>query len=446
MMRKADMASFPSSGEHWDVIVAGGGPAGCAAAAAAAREGARTLLLEQTQGLGGSGTTALVPIWAPLTDKKEIIYRGIAEKVINGSRVGMDHVQPLHFGWTPINFEHVKRVYDDLVIGHGAEIRFQTFMAGVSANEDGSVSELLVANKGGLQRLKAEVYVDCTGDGDLAAWAGASFMKGDEDGGLQPATHCFIFSNVNDAAFDRLRADRGDRALAITVKEIVASGKYPEIEDAHCIQIKIGPGTYGYNAGHLFGVDNTDPASTTQAAIRGRKLAESFRRALAEFLPEVYGEAYLVTTGTQVGVRETRRIVGDYLLTVDDWLERRKFRDEIARNAYFIDIHVSREEARVRGNDCAEKRFPHYEPGESHGIPYRCLTPKGLRNVLVAGRCVSADRPVQGSIRVMPVCLVMGEAAGMAAAHAVRHHASDVHAVDTDRLRERLRQEGAYLP
>ena len=126
--------------------------------------------------------------------------------------------------------------------------------------------------------------------------------------------------------------------------------------------------------------------------------------------------------------------------------ERRTFPDEIARNCYFIDIHVSREEARSRGEVRAELRFPQYGPGESHGIPYRCLTPKGLRNVLVAGRCVSADRPVQGSIRVMPVCLVMGEAAGMAAAHAVRHHASDVHAVDTDRLRERLRQEGAYLP
>lgn len=446
MIHTFDPNSIPPETDRWDVIVVGGGPAGCAAAAAAAREGARTLLLEQTQGLGGSGTTALVPIWAPLTDKNEVIYRGLAEKVINGSRVGMDHVQPLHYGWTPINFEHVKRVYDDLVIGHGAEIRFQTFLAGVDAREDGSVAGILIANKNGLSRLEAGVYVDCTGDGDLAAWAGASFMKGDAKGDLQPATHCFIFSNVNDDAFLRLKAERGDRALALVVKEIVASGRYPEIEDAHCIQIKIGPGTYGFNAGHLFGVDNTDPASTTRAAIRGRRIAEAFRRALAEFLPEVYGGAFLVTTGTQVGVRETRRIVGDYLLVVEDWLERRTFPDEIARNSYFIDIHVSREEARAHGNACAEKRFPHYGPGESHGIPYRCLTPKDLRNVLVAGRCVSADRPVQGSIRVMPVCLVMGEAAGMAAAHAVQNHAGDVHAVDTGRLRERLRAEGAYLP
>lgn len=428
------------------MIVVGGGPAGCSAAASSAREGAKTLLIEQTQALGGSSTTAMVPIWAPLTDKKEIIYRGLAEKIINGSRVGIDHVQPLHFGWTPINFEHVKRVFDDLVTGYGAEVRFQTFLAKVDKDDDGVVTGIWVANKSGLHRLVADVYVDCTGDGDLSAWAGASFLKGDEDGSLQPATHCFIFSNVNEAALKELIAEKGNRAVPLVAKEIAASGRYPELEDGHCIQVKIGPGTFGFNAGHIFGVDNTDPDCISKAAMRGRRIAESFRRGLAEYLPAVYGEAFLVTTGTQVGVRETRRIVGDYLLTLDDWLHRRTFHDEIGRNAYFIDIHVSREEARSRGEVFVEKRFPHYEPGESHGIPYRCLTPKDLRNVLVAGRCVSADRPVQGSIRVMPVCLVMGEAAGMAAAHAVKSHDSNVHAIDTDRLRERLREEGAYLP
>jgi hypothetical protein len=432
------------------VIVVGGGPAGCTAAAAAAREGARTLLIEQTQALGGCGTTGLVPIWAPLTDKKEIIYRGLAEKIITGSRIGMDHVQPLYFGWTPINFEHVKRVYDELVTSHGAEIRFQTFLAAVDVDVDphdgASVSGIRVAGKSGLRRLKAHVYIDCTGDGDLAAWAGAPFLKGDAHGELQPGTHCFIFSNVNEAAYKRFLAERGDPALVLLIKEIMTTGKYPEIEDTHCLQIKIGPGTYGFNAGHVE-IDNTDPASLSRAAIKGRRIAEAFRRALAEFQPEIYGEAFLVSTGTQVGARETRRIVGDYLLTVDDWLERRTFLDEIARNAYFIDVHSSLEAIRARPKDAKPiNKFPHYGPGESHGIPYRCLTPKGLRNVLVAGRCVSADRPVQGSIRVMPVCLVMGEAAGMAAAHAVQNHASDIHAVDTARLRERLKQEGAYLP
>ncbi|EIQ01563.1 FAD binding protein [Opitutaceae bacterium TAV1] len=444
LMQKPDSLPLPET--TWDVIVVGGGPAGCTAAAAAAREGARTLLIEQTQALGGCSTTGLVPIWAPLTDQKEIIYRGLAEKIINGSRIGMDHVQPLYFGWTPINFEHVKRVYDDLVIGYGAEIRFHTFLAAVDAPDNTSVSSILVAGKSGLRRLKARVYVDCTGDGDLAAWAGADFLKGGAGGELQPGSHCFIFSNVNETAYKRFLAERGDRALVLLIKEIIASGKYPEIEDTHCLQIKIGPGTYGFNAGHVE-IDNTDPASLSRAAIRGRRIAEAFRRALAEFQPEIYGDAFLVSTGTQVGVRETRRIVGDYLLTVDDWLERRTFPDEIARNSYFIDVHSSLEAIRARPKDAKPvNKFPHYGPGESHGIPYRCLTPKGLRNVLVAGRCVSADRPVQGSIRVMPVCLVMGEAAGMAAAHAAQNHASDVHEVDTGFLRQRLRAEGAYLP
>ncbi len=446
MIRKLDPDTLPTE-TGWDVIVVGGGPAGCTAAASAAREGARTLLIEQTQSLGGAGTSGLVPIWAPLTDQREIIYRGLAEKIINGSRIGMAHVQPLYFGWTPVNFEHVKRTYDDLVSSHGAEIRFQTFLAAVETSDDDSVSGILVAGKSGLRRLKARVYVDCTGDGDLAAWAGATFHKGDTTGGLQPATHCFILCNVNETAYDSFRAERGDRALVLLIKDIIASGKYPEITDTHCLQIKIGPGVFGFNAGHIFGVDNTVPADVSRAAIQGRRIAEAFRRALAEFQPGIYGEAFLVSTGAQIGARETRRIVGDYLLTVDDWRARQSFPDEIARNAYFIDIHASLEEIRTRPDGAKiASRFPHYGPGESHGIPYRCLAPKGLRNVLVAGRCISADRPVQGSIRVMPVCLVVGEAAGMAAAHAAQNHASDVHAVDTNHLRERLRAEGAYLP
>lgn len=431
--------------DSWDVIVAGGGPAGCAAATAAAREGARTLLIEQTQALGGSGTTALVPCWCPFSDREKIIYRGLAEKVLRSSKKGVPHVVDEQIDWVAINPEQLKRVYDDLLAEHGAMVRFQTFLSGIEKDDDGRVEALVISNKGGLQALKAKVYVDCTGDGDLAAWAGAEFQKGDATGDLQPATHCFILSNVNEEEFVKFPIPHSSKHDS-AIYAILASGKYPEILDAHICTNKIGPGTFGFNAGHLFHVDNTDPENVSRAARQGRKIADAFRRALAEFMPTAFGDSFLVSTGTQVGIRESRRIIGDYILSLEDWLARRAFDDEICRNAYFIDLHTTAEEARKKQLVDIEKRFEQYKAGESHGIPYRCLTPKGLPNVLVAGRNISVERVVHGSIRVMPVCLAMGEAAGMAAAKAASKSTPDVHAVDVAELRASLRAVGAYLP
>jgi len=429
----------------WDVIVVGGGPAGCTAAIAAAREGAKTLLVEQTQSLGGSGTTALVPAWCPFTDQKQIIYRGLAEKIFRASQLSTPHVPATQLDWVAINPEHLKRIYDDLVTEAGVTVLFQTFLSSVQTDQDGAVDAIIVSNKGGLQALQAKVYIDCTGDGDLAAWAGAEFQKGDEiSGEMQPGSLCFVLSNVDEAAI--ARTPQWHAKCHLTMKQILASGRYPEIPDLHLCHNKLGPCTYGFNAGHLFLVDNTKPDSISHAVVQGRKIADAYRRALAEFLPEAFGNAFLVSTGAQIGIRETRRIVGDYLLNLDDYLKRRTFDDEICRNSYPIDVHTTAEEARCKKEVNAMDRFENYRPGESHGIPFRCLTPKGLRNVLVAGRNVSCDRLVHASIRVMPVCLAMGEAAGMAAALAADAQTPDVHAVNTARLRERLRAEGAYLP
>ena len=231
------------------------------------------------------------------------------------------------------------------------------------------------------------------------------------------------------------------------VYAILASGRYPRIVDAHCCSNVVGAGTVGFNAGHIFGVDGTDPDSVSAALIEGRRMAEDWRQALAEVHP-AFARAHLVATGAQVGIRETRRIRGGYVLTLADWLDRRSFADEIGRNCYFLDVHwasaaMARDPAGFGRWDTSCLR---YGEGESHGIPYRCLTPAGLRNVLVAGRSVSAERIVQGSIRVMPACLVMGEAAGLAAALAASAAEPDVHAVDTAELRRRLRAEGAFLP
>ncbi len=433
--------------DAYDVIVVGGGPSGCTAAAAAAREGARTLLIEGSGARGGSGTSALVPAWRPFSDKEIIIYRGLAEKVLTRAKEGMAHVAAVALDWVPIDAERLKRVYDELVTASGARVLFHTMLSAVQTDGQGRVTSIVTTNKSGLKAWRARVFVDCTGDADLTAWAGGAFHKGNADGRrLMPATHCFLLANVDEHLYrtgPNLHGNNPDSPIY----RILKSGKYPLIPNAHCCSTIVGPGVVRFNAGHLFEVDNTNPESVSAALVEGRRMAAQYRDALAEYHP-AFARAFLVATGAQVGIRETRRIVGDYILTLEDYLQRRNFPDEICRTAYFIDVHWAREEiaSDPGGHAQWEKKCIHYGPGESHGIPYRCLTPRDLANVLVAGRSVSAEQIVQGSIRVLPVCLAMGEAAGLAAALAARAESPDVHAVDVERLRARLREEGAFLP
>jgi len=429
--------------DSWDVIVAGGGPAGCTAAAAAAREGARTLLFEQTGCLGGMGTSGLLNQWMSFTDWNRMIIRGLGERVFEACRAGIPHAPK--GDCQPIDTELLKRVYDELVTRHGAEIRFNTFVAGVETDGAGGVAALLVAGKAGLQAFRAGVYIDCTGDGDLAAWAGAEAHRGDpRTGELMPTTLCFTLGNVDPYAYQH-----GPPLWPTVVEQIVGSGRYTaDIPDRFLVPVVVGPGLIGCNAGHQWDVDSADPRSVSRALLQGRRTAKAFRDALAEFHPRAFANSHLVATAAALGVRESRRIIGDYVLTVDDYYARRGFPDEICRNAYCIDIHPSKAEhadeldGRTR-NDTA--RYAPLKPGETHGIPYRCLTPRGVRNLLVAGRCISCERAVQGAVRIMPVCLAMGEAAGLAAALAVRGD-GDVHAVDTRRLCRRLVEEGGFLP
>lgn len=447
------MAEYQMTSRHlplddsWDVIVVGGGPSGCTAATAAAREGARTLLIESMGMLGGMGTSGMVPAWCPFSDGEKIIYRGLAQRVFEATKARMPHVEPESLNWVPIDPEALKVVYDELIGEAGATVRFMTSLVAVECDTPGTVSALIAAGKAGLAALRAKVYVDCTGDGDLAAWAGAEFEMGGPEGTLQPATHCFALGNVDEYAYRHGPVIHGGNPNS-PIHAILDSGRHPLIPDAHACNSLVAPRTVGFNAGHLWDVDNTDPISVSRALIEGRKMAAAFRDALAEFHPKAFAGSYVAATAALMGIRETRRIMGDYVLTVEDYKARRSFPDEICRNSYYIDVHHTAAEARTFRpvNGAWEKRAMRYGPGESHGIPYRCLTPRGLANVLVAGRCISSDRPTNGSVRVMPVCLATGEAAGLAAALAVQDHACDVHAVNTDALRKRLRDQGAWLP
>ena len=418
--------------DTYDIVVAGGGPAGCAAAIAAASEGSRVLLIEATGNLGGLGTSGMVPAWCPFTDGEKIIYRGLAEKIFLESKKGVPHEPADLYDWATINPEYLIGVYDRMVAQSGADILFFSRVAAVEMASDDKVDAVIVANKDGLTAYRPKILIDATGDGDICAWAGAEYLKGDSDGVLQKSTLCFSVANIDTKAYregPELHSGHNPDSASARASR---TGRFPLL-DTHCCHNLVGPGVVQFNANHIEIKDTTDPRQLSDAMRLGRQVADQHLEMLKEFRPDVFRDAFMVKSAIIPGIRDSRRIVGDYLFTGDDWRARRTFDDEIGRNCYFIDIHKS--------------GVPevHYSRGESHGIPYRVLTPKGLRNVLVAGRCISTDEEAYGSLRVMPPCLVTGEAAGVAARLATLSASRDVHSVDVTDLRSRLKARGQYF-
>lgn len=416
----------------YDIIVAGGGPAGCAASIAAAREGKKVLLVEAMGNLGGLGTSGMVPAWCPFSDGEKVIYRGLAYKIFEEAKKGVPFEPEEKTDWVAINPEYLIGVYDRNVKDAGVDILFFSRVAAVEMAADGVIDHVKIANKAGITPYKAKVYIDCTGDGDVAVWAGAPYLKGDSEGRLQKSTLCFSVANVNEEAYlsgPELHSGHNPESPSVQAQR---SGNYPLL-DTHCCHNLVGPGVVQFNANHIEIIDTTDPLQLSEAMILGRQIAEQHLEMLKEYRPDAFADAFIVKTAILPGIRDSRRIKGDYVFTADDWYARRSFPDEIGRNCYFIDVHKEGHED------------IHYKRGESHGIPYRVLTPEGLKNVIVAGRCISADDESFGSLRVMPVCLVTGEAAGVAAAMAADSDSPDVHLVDTNVLRDKLRENGAYF-
>ncbi|MBC7808330.1 MAG: FAD-dependent oxidoreductase, partial [Akkermansiaceae bacterium] len=450
-----------------DVLVAGGGPAGIAAALAAARSGARVLLLENGGFLGGSATAAQVPAFCPFSDKKRAIVRGIGWEVLTEMLRRDDRPVPdpddpakARMDWVPIFPETLKCVYDDLCEAAGVRVLFHTVAAEVmsvvppppqplscAAGEGGggTISHVLLANKDGLSLAEAAVFVDATGDGDLAARAGCAFDEGDENGETQGMTLCFTVAGGNRTRYLEYVNETGDGYLTQLIARAKAADDY-DLPDASLVGMGFKTETVaGCNLGHVYGKRATNAESLSEAEREGRRVVQKLLPFLRRYVPGQEG-LYLVSTGPRIGVRESRRIVGDYRLTVDDYLSCRTFPDDIARNAYFIDLHAASSETAARAksisdaeNERAARRHYELPPGESHGVPFRCLLPQGVRNLLVAGRCLSADRAVQGAVRVMPVCFALGEAAGVAAALAARDTGGDLRSIDVNAVQGRLR-------
>ncbi|MDF1512705.1 MAG: FAD-dependent oxidoreductase [Anaerolineae bacterium] len=418
-----------------DIFIAGGGPAGIAAALAAARQDKHVYIAEGQACFGGMGTSGLVPAFMRFTDGIHFLADGIGREIYDRMKRYADIPDDRPASSVSINVEALKRVYDDLVTESAVDFTFHTQVIGIEAL-NGHITHAVCAAKSGLFAVKARVFIDATGDGDIAAWAGAPYEKGDTDGNMMPGTLCSLWADID---WPNVSAQQG-KAL----EQAFADGVFT-IQDRHLPGIwRVGTHTGGGNIGHTFGVDGTDERSLTTALLWGRKHMQEYQRYYTEYL-QGFEQMQLVATGALMGLRETRRIMGDYVLCLDDFKRRAVFPDEIGRYAYPVDIHASAPDEASFKQFEEEFKALRYRDGESYGIPYRILTPQGLDNTLVAGRCVSADRFLQGSIRVMPGCYITGQAAGVAAAIAAEENDS-VHVIDVIALKKRLIHMGAYLP
>lgn len=415
-----------------DVFVAGGGPSGVAAAISAARCRMRVFLAENNGSFGGAATVGLVPSFAQFSDGKNILADGIGREVFDRLFSG----RSIHDRFIPFSVEKLKLIYDEMVTEAGVSFSFFTRLIDVVVR-DGSIESVILASKSGIFAVKAKIYIDCTGDGDLSAFAGAGVELGNEAGETMPATLCSLWAGID--------YSRDDIPVSAKLDEAFRDGVFTH-EDRHIPGIqRTDPkhGIGGGNIGHCYGIYPLDEQSLTRGMVEGRRIVREFERFYRDYL-HGYENLYLCYTADQLGIRESRRIVCDYRLTGEDFVKRATFPDEIGRYAYPVDIHAMKPDSDSYQKFQKEYTTMRYAVGESYGIPYRCLTPKGISNLLCAGRCVGSDRQMQASIRVMPGCFITGQAAGAAASLAAQ--TGDVRSVPITQLQDRIRRIGGYIP
>lgn len=419
-----------------DVLVCGGGVAGTMAAVAAARHGARVVLAERYGFLGGNATAGAVAqfnSWQTAGGRR--VVAGLAAEVVERLRrygaAGEHHAFEMSNGHRMDRVEYapevLKLVLDDMVVEAGVQPLLHTSL--LDARREGRrVQELRLLTKGGLLALRPRVLVDTSGDMDALRQAGAAFLGLEAGEALQPATMMFRFGPID---FERLEA------LAAPDIAALAQRGFAEGHLARAaLHFSRDPfSTDGWFNISRLAVDATDPAALGAAEIEGRRQAWRAAAFLRGCVPGC-AQGRLVAFGTQVGVRETRRMAGDHVLNEEELRRPAPFADAIAAGAYPIDIHP------------AAGGGLHYEPlspDHAYQIPYRSLLPAALDNALAAGRGVSATHGALAAIRVMTISMAVGQAAGTAAAMAALDHGGAVRQVPVAALRERLLQAGACL-
>ena len=443
---------IPPSSSSYDVAVIGGGPAGVCAAIAAARNGAKTLVVERGNCLGGMATQGLVGPFMTCYDKsgRHQIIHGLFEEIVAEMvrRGGAIHPRDVRAGtaytaWitrghdhvTPFDSDTLKFVLDDLAAEAGVDVLYHA--AFVRPLMDGRrVCGAEVLTKGGLCRVWAKVVVDATGDGDVAFRAGAPCVSGDPErhGAMQPCTTFFRVSGLPLSLVEKYRADHpGERLFASAVRKAKAAGEWT-IPRPH-VNCYLTPrkDEWFVNVSRMNGVDPTDPQQLSDAETLGRR---QVREVMNLFNKYVSKDIRLSALATTLGIRESRHVLGDVVVDRDDILGGHVPDDSIALCAYAIDLHG--------GKGASGTLFLTVEKGECYGIPYRALVPKTVENLLVAGRCISATSVAAASLRVMPPAMATGQAAGTAAALCVRTGATP-RTLDTAKLVATLKAQKAFL-
>lgn len=439
-----------------DIIVVGGGPAGIVATIASARNRARTLLIESSGCLGGVATSGLLSVlgpfddgdrrldWErdkriekglPLTEEMKVgkrIIKGIPEEILN-NLIKLKGAIDYGYGFIPINPETLKYISERMVMESGASIIYYSQLVDVIQKND-RIKAVVVANKSGLQKIYGNIFIDTTGDGDLCAFAGVPFEKGREkDNRMQAVTLVFRLGGVKiEGRF--FTQKKQIEECNNKFKNAYQKGEISGLYSVGCINIVPDmEGVVAVNTQHTPNIDGTKPEDLTHAAIQGRaeirQIATFFKKHLKGF-----EKSYLIDTSSMVGIRETRRIMGEYILNEKDILGAKKFSDSIGKNAYNIDIHLPDEKL----------KDIFLSPGTSYDIPYRCLVPKKIENLLVAGRCISATHIAQSSIRIIPCCMVTGQAVGTSASLCLEQKVSPRN-LDVSLLQKKLLEQGVLI-
>ncbi|MGQ9632214.1 MAG: FAD-dependent oxidoreductase [bacterium] len=429
-----------------DVLVCGGGAAGFGAAVCAARNGMNTLLVEQQGCLGGLVTLGLVDYIAgyPEGVGKELLDRLKVEGALSGGRI--------------CDPEKTKYILEQMVLESGAKVLYNTYVID-SIVEDGFVKGVVIQNKSGRQAILSKVTVDCTGDGDVAAYAGAPFEVGWEKAEEynQAVSLDFRLGNVDWSKFD---AKKFYSTIDSLIKRAVEVGELTYlVERGYLGRL---PGRKDENAevyvctAHSRRCKTTDAEDLTRIAIEQRKQIQQLVKFYRKYVPG-FENCWLIDTAPLLGVRDSRRIIGEYVLTAEDLVLAKKFPDAIARDTHGFDIHNPIDLPHIKHVHFPEPREPavclpdekggykaYLRPGEYYEIPYRCLIPLKVENLLVAGRCISTTFEAQSGTRLIMTCMTMGQAAGTSAALAIRYGVAPRN-LDVSLLRDKLVEQGINL-
>ncbi|MBE6940873.1 MAG: FAD-dependent oxidoreductase [Ruminococcaceae bacterium] len=431
-----------------DVVVVGGGPAGVAAAVQAGRQGSSVLLIEQTGCLGGIATAGWHGHICMYCSQAPLAY----DRIVGGFcyEITKDIVEQGYGSYDDwaldFEVERLKLILEQKVAQcANIQVLYYTQFSDVVV-KNGTVEYVLLQNKSGRQAVKAKMVIDCTGDGDVAAAAGAPFEKGREnDGALQPMTLMFQIGGID---YDRLchyreveypaKYGRKDWGQDFLWRDLQERGLMEPFQNHTCglWWTPTRPDQIGVNFTHIFGKDPTNTEDLTYATIEGRRQAYETVKVFQKYLPG-FENSWMSHTASLIGTRESRRILGDYYITTDDLRKCAKFYDSIGYGSFFFDVHNCT-------NIGMDEEVEQPPVGFRYQIPYRALLPQTLHNVLVAGRCISCDHHALGSLRVMPQCFIEGDAVGIAASMAVQRGVSPRN-IDIRVLQEALRNAGAIV-